>query len=220
MVTFFCILGICVALGCVFCMVQSTTNNMNLTVKTLSIVSCLMLALVSANLSSAFGGYTLFLAAGLSVIIGEETYRCVKYKDKSTASVWFLSGSNALSLLCFLLGGILLAPFTPWGMLAGVAAGLGATLLMIIFKKLSWSQWLAICLNVVIAAAMLGQGLSLIISGFEFKTAIMYMVAAFLITFQLIFSVFSRHDRTMRIVSNIVRIASLILIAASIYLLS
>lgn len=217
LVTLFCILGVAVILGVLYVIFCHNTNLLNFIVKLLAPTACLLLALISANLSSSFGGYTTFIAMGLAITIAVNAFQCVKQKDLKKSETLFLGSINALTILCFAVAGIVIANFNVLGLACGLLLGLGTGFLVSIFRKMNLAEGAVTIINTAIAGLMFGQGIVLFLSHVNIIGAVLYFISAILTLSQLILSVFIKENKAMQIISNTMRILSLITIALSIY---
>ncbi len=216
-VTLICISAVALILGVLFSIYKSSTDILNLAFKMLAPAACLMLALVSANLSSSFGGYTLFICLALTLTITFESYKCVKPQEKDNKDVIFLGIINAFSLLSLLAAGMIVIEFKILALAAGLLLGLCAFSIICIFKELSLVKNLLLAFNLVFAGMVLGQALALVLTGGLF--AIFYLIASVCLLFNTIFDLFVGEKQSMRIVSNASRILALLLFAFSIFLI-
>ena len=211
--SFYLILAVTLILGTMFVLFNKA-SMLGLAVKSLAPLSCLMLALVAANLSSSFGGYTLFVCLGLGIIIAVETYAAAQ---KENQNYTFLSGLNLVAVLAFVVAGVLLAQINVFALGLGALLGTSVACVVMIFKKLSRLQSTFVCLNIIAAFAMLGQGVALLMSGMLLP-AIIFTVSAVLTFSHLLLKLFGS-GKVCLIITNVLRILSLVAIATSIYFL-
>lgn len=216
LVTFFCMLGVTLILGGLYVAFNPSTSILHFTFKTLAPTACLFLALISANLASSFGGYTLFITLALAIIIALEAFKCVN-SQATLGSTLFLGISNAVSLLLLTIAGIVIAPFNIFGLLTGLLLGLGISCIVLIFKKLTPSQIIMLIINLAMAGLLIGQAIVLLISQISLGTAIVYLISALLTLFQLVFTSFLKPNKIMPYIARTARILALIGFAMSIY---
>ncbi len=216
LITFFCILGVTLILGGLYVAFPSSTNILHFTFKALAPTACLFLALISANLASSFGGYTLFITLALAIIIALETFKCAK--QEKTNSVSLVRGlGNLLPLILFAVAGIIVVSFNVWGLLMGLFLGLLIACISLIFKKLNLIESIILIANLAIGGLVLGQGIILLLSNLALGTKIIYFISAFLMLFNLVFSTFMKEDKVMPYIARTTRILALIGFAMSIY---
>lgn len=216
LITFFCTLGVALMLGGLYVAFNYSTNLLHFLFKILAPVACLMLALISANLASSFGGYTLFISLALAIIIGLEAFKCVK-QENSNSNTLVLGIGNLISILLFALAGIVIVSFNVFGLLMGLFLGIGISCVCLIIKKLNLTQSIMVISNLALGGLLLGQSIVLLISSIPLGVTIIYFISAFLTLFNLVFSVFMKQDKVMPIIARLTRILALLGFAMSIY---
>lgn len=216
---FICTAVVAAIIGGLSVAAKHSTNIFDFAFKLLAPLACLVLALVSGNLASALGGYTIFIALGMALILAEEAFKCVHGEDTNKSSVLFMGITNMLSYACFACGAALVVPFKVWGLLAGLMLGLAAACILMCVKKLTITQWLVTAGNIALCGAALGQGIALLASHSNLITSVLFFIGAAFAFFQVIFSLFTKRDRTMQIIGSVAQVLSLLLISGSIYFL-
>lgn len=213
LLTFCLILAVTLILGSLFVLFNKS-NMLSLAVKTLAPLSCLLLALVSANLTSAFGGYTIFVCIGLGIIVAVETYAAAQKEEGSKA---FLSAANLLAIISFVAAGLLLSQINLFALGLGALLGVSVACIVMVFKNQGALQNTLTCLNVIFAFTMLGEAVALLMSG-TILPAVFFTLSAVLVIASNLLKLFG-NGKVFLIITNILRVLSLITIAASIYFL-
>ena len=211
------IVSVCIALlVCGLSIYVSNNENVYLVfLRSFAPLICLILALVSANLSSSFGGWTIFisLALAINIIIASNSRN---NKDKVTPLL--LGGAYAVELLCFALAAIVSLPFNIWGILFGLSIGAFVGILSIIFDRKPWLNALIYCINLAFCGLVLGQAITLLISGRLLISSILYLLASLFIFARPIYVNFvKREELTFSVIGQVLEYLPLILLASSIY---
>lgn len=217
---FICVAVATVIFSALSVVAKYTTSIFDFVFKLLGVTSCLVLALVSANLSSSFGGYTIFIALGLALTIALSAFKCVKGANTDKISIIFMGVTNALSYACFAIAGLLIISLNIWGLLAGLFLGLAISFFIMIFRKLKLTARITTSANIALCGMFFGQAITLLVTNAPLVTSILYFLSSFIALFQIIFGVFVKNRRALEIVSSVSYILSLILIAGSIYFLN
>lgn len=219
LIAFICVAIVAAVMGGLSVAAKYSTSVFNFSFKLLAPLSFLVLALVSGNLASALGGYTIFIALGVAFLIAVEAFKCIHNENTNKSSVLFMGIGNMLTYICFTCGATLIIPFTPWGLLAGLMLGLAASCILMCIKKLTVTQWCVTAANIALCGTALGQGIALLLSHTNLITSILFFIGTLFAFFQVIFSLFNRKNRVMQIIGGVAQVIGLIAISTSIYFL-
>lgn len=213
------LISVCVILGVLYCIFKYENNIINISLKTLPVLACLILALVSANLSSNYGAFTLLVTIAIAVLLPFEAVKCVNQEKKIDKNGLFLSITNFVGVILFSVAGLSLITFTPWGMLAGLLLGLGSScLFMLLSKGRKWTYYLGITLTFTANFLFLFQAIATIMFSKALLLSILYLISAILMTAHSYCGIFSSRNRIMYVISDAFRVLSLIAIASTIFL--
>lgn len=213
------LISVCVILGVLYCIFKYENNIINISLKTLPVLACLILALVSANLSSNYGAFTLLVTIAIAVLLPFETVKCVNQEKKFDKNGLFLSITNFVGVILFSVAGLSLITFTPWGMLAGLLFGLGSScLFMLLSKGRKWTYYLGITLTFTANFVFIFQAIATIMFSKALLLSILYLTSAILMTAHSYCGIFSSRNRVMYVISDAFRVLSLIAIASTIFL--
>ena len=212
---FIILLALSVILGVFYTLAKSDKSWQSVLVKCLALLSCLTLSLVSANISSAYGAFTLMSTIAVACLLAFECAKCAL--ENVTARLYLLSSANAVAIILFILASISLTTFSYWPILAGIFFGIGFGLLSKIIKKFSWPKTAMIMLNLAATFTFVMQSIALIITGRAAATAALALISALFMTAHIFMEIFKKDNKTFTVISNTLRILSIILIATSIY---
>ena len=211
--TFCLVLAVALILGTMFVLFNKA-NTLSYAIKCFAPLSSLVLALVAANLSSYFGGYTIFVCLGLGTVVAIENYAAAQKED---SNVSLLSAMNLFSVISFVIAGVLLAKFNVFALGLGALLGTSVACGVMIFKKVGKVQGLLVCFNIIAAFTMLGQGVALLMSE-TLLPSIIFAITSVLIISNILIKLFGK-GKACTMIANALRMLSLITIAASIYFL-
>ncbi len=215
LVAFILMTIVSVILGAFYTLTKWDSKWQNILVKCLALLSCLALALTSANLNSAYGAYTLLISLGMAVLICFEAFKCT---TAGKASVYILPSANLVALLLFLCAGVSQTNFSLWALLSGLFFGAGIAFIVKIVKKdFTWQTNLMISFNLSLLLAFFMQSVAVILTTKTIVPAILYLFSALFMSVHTLLEIFATKNKTTTIISNILRILSLLILSASIY---
>ncbi len=213
----FTTLAICLIVGALSAVFGYNKNLLSFIMRILSSLAILILALVSANLSASFGGYTIFITIAIAFSIAQEAFILSRNQDRQKAETLVLGITNALCLLCVLAAGITLIQFNLLGLAFGLLLGLGISCIVALVKKLSLIETLMICINLTLGSLILGQTLALLIAHFVTAISVLFLLASLVNLFTLFYSTFAKENKTTFIITQVAKLICLTLLAFSIF---
>lgn len=216
---FICTLVVALIMGGFFVAFDRSTKFLAFTSKLLAPLASLILALACANLSSALGGYTIFIVVGIAFVLAKEVFLCAKKAEDNNENILFVGIINAVSSLCFAVGGIFLARFNIFGLLLGLFLGLGLACILLTVKRLNLASSLMLGANLAIAGMILGQAITLLLAKVSLITTIFYLLSGVMMLTSQIVNLFVKQEVALKYVKRVTQILSLILLSASIFFL-
>lgn len=176
---------------------------------------CLILALISANLSSSFGGWTIFISLALAINIVINSYS--RY-NKDGLTPLLLGGANTVELLCLALAAMVSMRFNIWGILFGLCIGGLAGLVSIIIDRKPWINALIYCINLAFCGLVFGQAITLFVSKTLLASSVLYLIASLFTFARPIYANFVKKEGlTFSIIGQVLEYLPLIFFASSIY---
>ncbi len=216
-VPFIILVAVCVILGTFYAISGYDKSWQSILFKCLAPLSCLVLALVNANLSSSYGACTLLITIALAIMITFEAFSC---SLTGKAKLIISSSCSFTAIILFAFAAVSLTNFTPWAILSGLFLGLGVMLVTKLVKKdCSWNEMAMFGLNFAATFILFMQSISTIIVTKTVIAAIFLLIGAIFMTTSVFLSTFSKNTKLFNILTSALRILSLILFASSIYFL-
>lgn len=219
LVAFICLLVVCLATGTLYSIYNYKKTIGNIAVKLSAILSCCVLSLVTANLTSAIGGYSIFVIIGLIFLMLGECITLFDLKENKFF-YYFKNSTLAIGFLSIFIAGITYGVFNVFALLFGLFMACGLICLNFAFKRQqsSLSKLISQSILYVVLGLFLGQGLTLTLTGTHLLVGIFYLIAGiFAIISRTINILRKKEDNIARIIGNALYILGLIILSSSIY---
>ncbi len=188
-----------------------------LAVKTLAILSIVMLALAVCNLTASFTPTAMFVLLALAFCLVKETLAIAKDGDESAK--WFENLLNCLTFFSLALSSIFLISISPYFIPVGAVLGIIlSTIHILAKKKFSWKKDVSKYLTLVFASILLGQMVGIFFNALPLSN-IIFAIAILFVFISAILQTFTdmKYKTSIIIANNIVMYVGLILFAVSIY---
>lgn len=218
MIAFICLVLVCFITGTFYSIYSNKFTVVNAAVKFSAILSCCILAIVTANLTSAIGGYSIFIILGLIFILVGEFFN-ISNLEKTNAYYYFKNLILSLGFACFLVSGLIYGDFNIFTLLCGVFISIGLICLNFALKRQVKSKGEIISQSILIPviSLFLGQGITLVL-GAHFLTGLFFLVGGvFTLAGTMVTMLKKENDNIARIIGNALYILGLIAISSSIY---
>ena len=189
-----------------------------LAVKGLAILSIIILALISSNLTATFSASTMFVILALAIELFSVIVSSLPTKSDLFAPLYM--GLDMMTSIMLSVSGLLFVKLSPFGFPIGLGAGLIVMAVYGIIKKknFNYKTDLFRYLNFSIACGLLGQFVIILLSNVSIQ-AIMFSIASILYFAYAFFATFITTDKKpILITKNILLHLSLITFAISIFL--
>lgn len=218
MIAFICLVLVCLITGTFYSIYSNKYTVVNAVVKFSAILSCCILAIITANLTSAIGGYSIFIIIGLIFILIYEFFNISNF-EKKKAYFYFKNLILTFSFICFLVAGLIYGNFNIFALLCGTFISVGLICLNFALKRQVKSKEELISQSILIPliCLFLGQGITLVL-GTHFLTGLFYLVGGvFTLAGTMTTMLKKENDNIVRILANALYILGLISISSSIY---
>lgn len=218
-VAYICLVLVCMITGAFYSIYNYKNNIICVTAKLAGMLSCAILAIVTANLSSAIGGYSIFIIIGLLFLLCGECMSLIDLRDNKFY-YYIKNITTGLGYLCFCLAGMLYASFNVFGLLLGLflATGFICLFLALEKEKKSMHYWISQGVLMLFICIFFGQGLVLIISAPSLMSGLFYFFGGLLsVTGTIMHHLRKKEQNTIRIIANALYIVGIIATASSIF---
>lgn len=218
-IAFICLLVVCLATGTIYSIYSNKENIINKAVKLSALLSCCLLAVVTANLTSAIGGYSIFIIIALVVLLCSEA---LNRPDLANNKGYYYVKSLTLSLgfVCVFVAGIIFAGFNLFTFIAGLFIGGGLICLEFALTRRNKNKHQLISESLLLGfmALALSQGITMVISTINVLVGVFYLLGMIFSCVGLAIKLFKPSDnKILNIICNALYILGLIFITCSIY---
>lgn len=220
LVSYICLLAVCIISGIFYSILNYKLKAINVAIKLFAPLSCVLLALVTANLTSAISGYSLFLMIGLLLIVCAEGLNFVE--DKNNTYYFVKNIISSCGYICFALSGIILGNFNVFAILFSLFFSAGVVLILFAIqgKQKPFGYYLSNLILFITLGLMLGYGFVQILNTLHLLATILYISGAACITIGTLFHLFRNPENAIsKIMGNAIYIIGLIAFASSIYMM-
>lgn len=214
----FCIfLVLCVGMNIVYTIFHKETGYKGLLIKGSTLLSCLMFALVCANLNSLTNSQPLLVVFGIACMLFSQAMS-ISEIDGEMPKMIVHGVLNGVAIACFGLSCISLSNFSFLAILGGLAIGAGVGCAVCSVKKYKkWYQVLSVLFHWCGAGFLLGEGLYAIIASTHLLSSVLMLVGGAMIVFNQIIRDFIPQNEKWEYAFNAIYVFSVIVIAASIF---
>ena len=210
-------LVLCVGMNIVYTIFHQEKGYKGLLIKGSTILSCLMFALVCANLNSLTNSQPLLIVFGIACMLFAQAMT-ISEIDEEKPKMIVHGVLNGVAIACFGLSCISLSNFSLLAILGGLALGAGLGCVVCSIKKYKkWYQVLSVLFHWCGAGFLLGEGLYAIIASTHLVSSILMLGAGVLIIFNQIIRDFVPQNEKWDYVFNFFYVFSTIIIASSIF---
>lgn len=216
---FICMVVISLALGTLYTLYGYEKKVVNVAVKLSAILSCGLIAIVCANLTSAVGGFSLFIIVATLLLIVSEAFNFLD--EENNALFYYLKSLfPALAYVCIMVAGIFKSNFNYFSILFAIFLCGGLFCLSFAFakEKRSINYWISKAILFLAVALFLGQGFTMIASSTKLLVSLFYLSGGVLTTASQIVKIFKDDEnKILKIILNALTILGLILTCSSIF---
>lgn len=217
-IAFICLLLVCLITSTFYSIYSNKFTVINWAVKISALLSCCILAIVTANLTSAIGGYSIFVIIGLIFLLAGEFFNLSNF-EKTSVYFYFKNITLALGFTCFFVSGLIYGDFNIFALLCGVFIATGLICLNFALKRQEKAKAEIISQSILISilSLFLSQGISLLL-GTHLLTGLFFLVGGiFALAGTMAKALKKQGDNIARIIANALYILGLIAISTSIY---
>lgn len=210
-------LVLCVGMNIAYTIFHQEKGYKGLLIKGSTILSCLMFALVCANLNSLTNSQPLLIVFGIACMLFSQAMS-ISEIDEEKPKMIVHGVLNGVAIACFGISCISLSNFSFLAILGGLSlgAGLGCTVCSI-RKYKKWYQVLSVLFHWSGAGFLLGEGLYAIIASTHMLSSILMLVGGVMILFNQIVRDFIPQKQKWDYVYSAIYVFSTIVIATSIF---
>ena len=219
LIAFICLLIVCLITGTFYSIYTYKTDVKNIAVKLSAILSCAVLAIVTANLTSAVGGYSIFAVIGFMFLLCAECISLLNLKE-NTGYYYLKNITLSLGFVCFYIAGLTFGIFNAFTLLFGIFVAIALNCLNLAFKRHEKTKHQLIAQGVLLGSIslFLSQGITLVLSSTYLLIGLFYLFGSIFSIIGLnIHLLRKKENNLLRIAGNIVYILGLITFASSIY---
>ena len=210
-------LVLCVGMNIVYTIFHKEKGYKGLLIKGSTLLSCLMFALVCANLNSLTNSQPLLVVFGLACMLFAQAMS-ISEIDSEKSKMIVYGVLNGVAIACFGMSCISLSNFSFLAILGGISVGAGLGCAVCSVKKYKkWYQVLSVLFHWCGAGFLLGEGLYAIIASTHLISSILMLAGGVMIVFNQIVRDFLPQKAKWEYVFNAIYVLSAIAIASSIF---
>ena len=212
-----CLCVLCALMAAGHALFGQKTGWQGLVVRGASILSCIALALVSANFKGLTNALPLFVTLGLSILVLGEALKDKVPNEKTQRFVSGIVGS--LGFILIALGGLSLSQFNMFALIGGVFFGIALGFIVCGIKKYKTiDNVLNEIFSFMSIGFILGFGLMAFVSSTHLLSAICMLGGGVILVFQKLVSALGKNGTVTNAISNLLFMLALTAISLSIYL--
>ena len=210
-------LVLCVGMNIAYTIFHQEKGYKGLLIKGSTILSCLMFALVCANLNSLTNSQPLLIVFGIACMLFSQAMS-ISEIDEEKPKMIVHGVLNGVAIACFGISCISLSNFSFLAILGGLSLGAGLGCAVCSIRKYKkWYQVFSVLFHWSGAGFLLGEGLYAIIASTHILSSILMLIGGVMILFNQIVRDFIPQKQKWDYVYNAIYVFSTIVIATSIF---
>ena len=214
----FIIFGVlCVAMNVIYTLFNKSKGYKALLIRGLTVLACIGLAFVSANLNSLTNSFPLLILFGLGFMLLSEAMVVSQIDNEKPRMIVFGLLSCASNSM-FGISAMSLTNFNIFAFAGGILLGLGFGCVVCAIKK--YKQWYNVLTTLLVFAStgfLLAEGVFAVMTSIHSLASILMLVGGVLMMSERMISAFAKRESIITYFASFLYILSAIAIASSIY---
>ncbi len=219
LVAFTCLLIVCLATGTIYSIYSNKENILIKAARLSALLSCCLLAVVTANLTSTIGGYSIFIILALIFLLCHEALDN-QDKENNTAYFYVKNICQALGFICLFVAGIIFGGLNLFTFLAGlfICGGLICLEFGLTRHKKGLHELISESILLGFLGLTLSQGFAMTLLGTNILVGVFYLLGMIFSSIGITINLFKpTQNKILKIITNALYILGLIVITCSIY---
>ena len=217
MIVFSIFMVLCVGMSIAYTILHQEKGYKGLLIKGSTILSCLMFALVCANLNSLTNSQPLLIVFGIACMLLSQAMSVAGIEAEKPRMIVY-GVLNAVAIACFGISCISLANFSIIALAGGITFGAGFGCMVCSIKKYKKGyQVLSVLCQWCAAGFLFGEGLYAILSSTHFMSSVLMIAGGAMIMFNQMVRDLALHKTKWAYVFHALYAFSTIVIACSIF---